>query len=165
MHRTDLVGRVQNVTVLFGTELTADGGDQLTDALVASSHPELPQEASLLIYLGAFSGTPGAPVLTVTVLDSDTPATAASFVASTDAEGSKVYGAVVDGGGGETIPSRVQEFHFSPGFFKKGVRFNITLDTTAGTETVDCTAILRLTDAKRVPMTQASRSTIMVTPS
>lgn len=168
MYRTDEVGRSQYVPLMFGTELTADGGDQFTDAFKPLAHPSNFEEAELLIYLGAFSAGPSAEKLTVTVHEADdtNPAEADNYAASTADEGKKIFGVVAEGGGGETLASNVQVFNFSPGFFKPGgIRFNIQLDTTAGDETVDCTAILRLCSPRNVPCVQKARADIMVTPS
>lgn len=168
MYRTNEVGRNQYVPLMFGTELTADGGNQFTDAFKPLAHPSAFEEAELLIYLGAFSATPAAEALTVTVHEADTtnPAEADNYAANAETEGKKIFGTVAGGGGGETLASNVQVFNFSPGFFKPGgIRFNIQLDSTAGTETVDCTAILRLCAPQQVPVTQKARADIMVTPS
>lgn len=121
------------------------------------------EEGCLAIYLASFSATPANATVKVELLHSDDNV-AANYVVPEEPH-QKVFGATADGGGGEALAANVLKFFFAPGHYKKWIRFRITLDTTAGTETATYSAMLILGAPMVAPVTDPVPATVLVTPS
>ncbi len=158
MHKMDDYGRSAYIPLLFNTQITANEANNFTKAIKHAGRKNSFLGGVLLVYLNTFSATPAAPKLVIEAFDAELKANgsnpaAADFSLSTDEHrASQTYGAEAVGGKGETLPGNVLEFHFSPGFYRPHYRFNLKLDSTAGTETINVTAVLRLYDPQDVPL-------------
>lgn len=162
---TELKENVTALPVVHGATMANDSSN-LTKAFANVLATSQFEEACLLIYLASFSATPATPTVKVEVLESEEAAgtTASAYAVAAEAQ-EQTFGAVADGGGGETLAGGVLKFFFKPGQFKKWTRFRITLDTTAGTETATYSAILLLGAARNVPISEPVVGTVLVTPS